>query len=291
MDENQDSLLGREIDGYRIIDQLGGGGMGEVYRVQKRGEDEVAMKVVRRDLSDDHVKERFQREIRLMMHLRHPHIVPILDHGESDGLLYLIMRIISGPTLRDLLSKQQFTPDSSLEILRPVANALAFMHSTGAMHRDIKPANIFLEEQPEGWHPYIADLGLAKNPRFDRDLPELNRSSGTIEYIAPDLKNWKDLDQQTDVYGLAVIAFEMLLGQLPYDEVRTKSQEHPALMKPSELNPAFPSSLQRVLMHGLHPDKPQRYQSVAAFMHDFETEVARLTTSERSRSYWTNGEV
>jgi serine/threonine protein kinase len=285
MGEKPVSLTGREIDGYQIGEQLGGGGMGEVYSAQKAGQKPVALKVVRSELSDPNIKERFRREIRLMMHLTHRHIVPILGHGESEDLLYLTMPIIQGPTLRELLADHLFTPESSLEILRPVADALAFMHSKGAMHRDVKPGNVFLEKTDHGWHPYIADLGLAKNPRFDRDLPALDRADGTIEYIAPDMEHWEDLDQQTDVYGLAAIAYELLLGELPYDIRKLPQKDRPLLPDPHELNPDFPHDLAQVLMRGLHPDKQKRYGSVTAFIQSYETAAKSLSPAARKKFY------
>lgn len=286
MDENPDPLIGHEINGYQIGEQLGSGRVGTVYRAQKPGQEPVAIKVVRQIASDSTRKARFIREIRLMMQLRHDHIIPILDYGETEDLLYLTMPIIGGPTLRELLADHQFTPESTLEIVRPVADALAFIHSKGIMHRDIKPGNIFLEKTSRGWHPYTADLGLAKNLLFDQDLPPVYRADGTIEYIAPDLEHWEDLDQQTDIYGLAAMTYEMLLGSLPYKTMNGHDHEHPLLPDPHELNAEFPHNLERVLMRGLHPDKQKRYQSVAAFIQDYEVAVERLPKAAREKLYW-----
>ena len=281
LDDDQ-LLTGKTINGYVVGERFGRGGMGEVYRVNLPDDDPVAMKIIRQEITDPNVKERFRREIRLMQRLHHEHLVPILDHGESGNLIYLIMPIISGPTLKQLLEIREFSPQSSLEILLPVARVLEFMHHTGAMHRDIKPANIFLEFTPAGWHPYIADLGLAKNPRFDTDLPALERFEGTIEYAAPDLKKWEDIDHQTDIYGLAVIAYEMLLGVIPFN-VHNAGEFLP---EPRTLQPEFPQNVQRVLMRGLQPEKEKRFKTVKGFIYDYEAAVMNLPHDERLRSYW-----
>jgi len=224
-----DDLIGQTIAGrYRIISRLGAGGMGVAYRAWDEEEGRpVVIKIPKRVfLEDPKFAERFAREIRLLQGLRHPHIVPIVDVGEHDGLPYVVMRFLPGGSLsnrrlRDEDGKVRPNPPGMLHLWLPdVADALDHVHANGVVHRDVKPANIFFDAY---WNAFLGDFGIAKiveeSDSFDREhtLTATNMGIGTQEYMGPELFTPKPvLDGRTDQYALAVMAYEMVSGTRPF---------------------------------------------------------------------------
>ncbi|MBI3925303.1 MAG: serine/threonine protein kinase [Armatimonadetes bacterium] len=208
------SLLG----GYRILEKLGTGGMATVYRAVPDGSlDEqasVAVKIIRPDGVDERTIGRFRREIRLCGALQHPSIVEVLDSGDQDGLLYLVMECVEGKPLNDVIREGGLDPERALEILKSIFSAVAHAHGKGVVHRDLKPANIMVGADGR---VRVMDFGLA----WGLDSPALTETGhalGTPLYMAPEQVLGKKPDFAVDQYALGCVAFELLTGRPPYQD-------------------------------------------------------------------------
>jgi serine/threonine-protein kinase len=217
------ALAGR----YEIEREIGRGGMATVYlAVDLRHERRVALKVVNPSLGAALSAKRFLREIRVTAGLTHPHILPLHDSGEADGLLYYVMPYVEGETLRERLTRGPMTSDAVLRLMREVASALSYAHRQGVVHRDIKPANILLADD----HAVVADFGIARAVRRAREhvvrqhqhdatttITEVGTSLGTPAYMAPEQAVGDvGLDHRVDLYSLGVVAYEALVGAHPF---------------------------------------------------------------------------
>jgi len=200
---------------YRSLRELGRGGMAAVYlaRDLRHGRD-VAVKIMRPELSAALGRDRFLREIEIAASLRHPHIVPLFDSGESDGLLFYVMPYEEGRSLRDRLVQGPVPLGQAIEILSDVCDALAYAHGRGFVHRDIKPDNILLA----GRHALVTDFGIARVVTAARDQPTVTGALGTPAYMAPEQAAGGGGDHRVDIYALGVTALEMVSGQREYRE-------------------------------------------------------------------------
>jgi serine/threonine-protein kinase len=201
---------------YRVRHQLGRGGMATVYLAHDLRHDRpVAVKVLKPELAAALGPERFLREITLTARIDHPHILPLLDSGDADGLLYYVMPYVEGESLRDRLSREKQLPlDDALQIGIEVADALNYAHSLGIVHRDIKPENILLA----AGHARVADFGIARavTAAGGESLTETGLALGTPAYMSPEQASGEpDVGPRTDVYALACVVYEMLAGQTP----------------------------------------------------------------------------
>jgi serine/threonine-protein kinase len=219
--------------------------------------------------------------------LQHENIIPILDWGYKQKVLYYTMKKVDGPTLAELMRVQRLTPAESGEILAPLSNALDFIHSQGVMHRDVKPANILLESVDGHWHIYLSDFGLGKNLKRDKPLPMISRSMGTVEYMSPESIAKHPADYRTDIYSLAAIAYEMLLGIKPPRVKRNPNGNtiQDILLLPSFIRAEFPYPLEAVLIHGMEIDREWRFQSARAFMDAYNFALLQLTEEQRDTQY------
>jgi len=204
-------------DRYRIERELGQGGMATVYLARDlRHDRDVAMKVLHPDLVAALGSERFLSEIKTTARLQHPHILPLLDSGTADGLLYYVMPYMRGETLRARLDREHLLPiDDALRIAREVADALAYAHGLGIVHRDVKPENILLQ----GGHALVADFGiaLAVQQAGGQRLTQTGLSLGTPQYMSPEqAMGEKAIDARTDIYALGAVTYEMLAGDPPF---------------------------------------------------------------------------
>jgi serine/threonine-protein kinase len=204
-------------DRYRLERKLGSGGMATVYLAHDlRHDRDVAIKVLHPDLGAALGSERFLAEIRTTARLQHPHILPLLDSGEADGLLYYVMPYVGGESLRERLARERQLPiDDAVRIAREVADALGEAHAHGIVHRDIKPENILLH----GGHALVADFGiaLAVQSAGGQRMTQTGLSLGTPQYMSPEqAMGDRAIDARSDVYALGAVTYEMLVGDPPF---------------------------------------------------------------------------
>ena len=213
-----DPLLGRDVGPYRIEALLGVGGMGRVYKASDAGGTAVALKLVRGDLAADSVfRQRFEREARIAQQVVNPHVVPVLDTGEHEGVPYLAQRYIEGGSLAERLSREgRLTLEDALTVGAQVASGLAALVADGLVHRDVKPANVLLDGDGTA---YITDFGLAK----DSQSPALTRPGqalGSPHYMAPEQIRGEEVSSATDVYSLGCVLYECVSGAPPFASQR-----------------------------------------------------------------------
>jgi eukaryotic-like serine/threonine-protein kinase len=204
-------------DRYRVDEEIGAGGMATVYRAHDlRHERDVAIKVLHPDLGAALGGERFLTEIRTTARLQHPHILPLLDSGDADGLLFYVMPLVTGETLRARLEREQQLPIAdAVQIAREVADALGHAHALGVIHRDIKPENILLQ----GGHALVADFGiaLAVQTAGGQRMTQTGLSLGTPQYMSPEqAMGERAIDARSDIYALAAVTYEMIAGEAPF---------------------------------------------------------------------------
>ncbi len=217
MTDVQPALAASLSDRYRIEQLVGAGGMATVYRARDLKHDrDVAIKTLHPDLGASLGPERFLAEIRTTARLQHPHILPLLDSGEADGLLYYVMPLVDGETLRARLDREKQLPiDDSLLIAREVADALDYAHGHGVIHRDIKPENILLQDG----HALVADFGiaLAVQQASGKRITESGMSVGTPQYMSPEqAAGERSIGARSDIYSLGAVLYEMLIGEPPF---------------------------------------------------------------------------
>ena len=211
---------GTLLAGYRIESRIGDGGMGVVFRARdERLGRPVALKVLAPALAvDEEYRRRFVVESRAAAAVDEPHIIPIYEAGEADGLLFIAMRFVAGGDLRQAIRREgKLSADRALEFISPVASALDAAHAAGLVHRDVKPANILISEHP-GWpdHVYLSDFGLVKSVQQSVNLTTGGRYLGTPHYSAPEQVQGRRVDGRADQYALACVAFELLAGERPF---------------------------------------------------------------------------
>lgn len=287
-----DQLTGHTIEGFTIGLPIASGGMGRIYQAHHPDHPRpFAIKVLLPEFAQDaSFRTRFWREAELMMQLRHPHIVPVLTYGEWQGYLYIIMKLVRGPSLERILHYRSFTPLTAWQIIRPVSAALGFGHQHHVLHRDLKTANILIEPRGGGNHVYLADFGLGKRPGLDQTLTASGISVGTPEYMAPEVAMGRAADHRADLYSIGVIAYELLLGRLPFE---AKSPQMIALAhvdqpvpRPRVMVPHFPRQMEGVLLHALAKDPDARYQTAADFQQAYRSAVQAMTETARRTCYW-----
>src|SRR5207245_1139350 len=257
-------------DHYTIERELGRGGMATVYlaRDLKHGR-LVAVKVLRPELAAALGPDRFLREIEIAARLTHPHILPLYESGEADGVLYYVMPYVEGESLRDRLDRERQLPlDDSLRIAGEVASALAYAHGHDGVHRDIKPENILLA----GGGAFVADFGIARaiTAAAGERLTATGIAVGTPAYMSPEqAAGDRALDGRTDVYSLGCVLYEMLAGQAPFTGPSTVTIVHQHLTAPppsvTRIRPAVPATVARVIERALAKAPADRFASAHQF--------------------------
>src|SRR6202047_4016364 len=285
-------MLGETISHYRIIDPLGSGGMGEVFRAEDiRLGRQVALKFLSVDLARDSASlERFQREARSASSLNHPGICTIYDVGSHNERPFLVMELLEGQTLRERISGRPVATDALLDFGTQIADALDAAHARGIVHRDIKPANIFITARSQA---KILDFGLAKQGASrriaesvgaGRTATELTSDNllltspgsaiGTIAYMSPEQARGEELDARTDLFSLGAVLYEMATGQ-PAFAGNTSAVIFDAILNrtpiaPSSLNPNMPPKLEEIIGKALEKDRDLRYQTAAELRGDLK---------------------
>jgi serine/threonine-protein kinase len=255
---------------YSLERELARGGMATVYLGQDHQKQQaVAIKVMHPKLATVLGAERFLREIRVARSMDHPLIVPLVDSGNAKGLLYYVMPYIDGESLFERLQRERrLQVDEALRITRDVAAALGYAHAHGVLHRDVKPENILLT----GAHAMVADFGLARaiGAADSRKLTATGVIVGTTFYMSPEqLREDKDIDQRSDIYGLGCLLFEMLTGGPPYVGTSLKDVVTKILLSPvpsvRRLNPNVPAQVEQAVTKALAKAAGDRYRTMEEF--------------------------
>jgi hypothetical protein len=257
-------------DRYVLERELGRGGMATVYLAQDlKHNRQVAFKVLRPELASPVGVERFLREIQTASHLSHPHVLPVFDSGEAQGLLWYTMPYVQGESLRARLRRDvQLSVDEAVHLTREIAEALAHAHRHGVIHRDIKPENILLSEG----HALVADFGIAKaiSEAASGSLTDTGLALGTPAYMSPEQAMGRPpLDGRTDIYSLGCVAYEMLVGEPPFTGPTTQAVLARALVNPvpsiCTVRPEVPRTLERAIVKCLAKVAADRWPSAADF--------------------------
>ncbi len=251
---------GEMLAGYRIEAIAGVGGMGVVYRATQISlERRVALKVLSTTLvGNQRFRERFRLEGRHAASLDHPNIIPVYEAGESNGLMFIAMRFVDGPTLADMIMQEALSGRETIRVLAAIASALDAAHESGIVHRDIKPQNVLLTG---GGHPYLADFGITKGANAS-GLTHSGDFVGSVSYVAPEQIDGRDVTRASDVYSLTAVLFHCLTGTLPYDHETEAALMHAHLFAPpptiSGLGIDAPAALDAVFARGMSKDPAER---------------------------------
>ena len=281
---DSESRAGTDFGHYHLRRVLGKGGMGEVYEAEDTRKDRtVALKLLPPAMSHDPVfRKRLEREARSAGRLQEPHVVPIHDYGEIDGVLYVDMRFIDGTDLRKVLVRYgPLTPARAVAIIRQIASALDAAHESGLVHRDVKPENILITRDD---FAYLVDFGIA-NATTDEKLTELGTAVGTYAYMAPERFSNSEVTYRADIYALACVLHECLTGVQPYpaDSVSVLITAHlmQPIPHPSAVRPGVPQAFDAVISRGMAKDPKDRYATagdLAAAAHDALASADRDTS-------------
>ncbi len=263
-------VVGQTVGPYRIVEQLGSGGMATVFKAYHAALDRyVAIKVLHPAFKEDpNFLARFQREARVVANLEHPNIVPVHDFSDQGGQPYLVMRYVEGETLKARLARGPLSLADTLKVVHSVGAALTYAHGQGVLHRDIKPSNVMLT--PKG-DVFLTDFGLARIAQAGESTLSQDALLGTPQYISPEqAKGERDLDARTDVYSLGVVVYELLVGRVPYQADTPYAVVHDhiftPLPMPRSINPKLPEPLERFLLKALSKERGDRYPSTEAML-------------------------
>lgn len=254
-------MEGTSFGRYQLLELLGRGGMGEVWRAYDTATSRiVAIKVLPPYLAnDDTFVQRFRREAEAAAQLNNPHVIPIHNYGEIDGRLYVDMRLIDGRDLQDVLAGGPLEPERAVRIIEHVAKALHAAHRIGLVHRDVKPSNILLDEDD---FAYLIDFGIARGAD-QTSLTSTGGVIGTWHYMAPERLSAREVDARSDIYALACVLHECLTGKRPFpgDSLESQVAAHLTVPppRPSDIRPGVPATFDAVIAKGMAKDPDERY--------------------------------
>jgi serine/threonine protein kinase/Tfp pilus assembly protein PilF len=278
--------LGEAIGPYRIIEQLGQGGMATVYKAYHANLDRfVAIKVLHPSFKDDEsFYIRFQREAQVVAKMEHPHIVPVYDFATEGAEPYIVMKFIEGQTLKHRMKRKQLTLDETLRIIEAVAAALDYAHAQGVIHRDIKPSNVMMEKDEI---PYLTDFGLARIATSGESTMSQDVLIGTPNYISPEqARGDKRLGPATDIYSLGIMLYEIVVGRVPFSADTPYAVVHDHIYKPLPLptyvNPTVPKEVEIVLLKALAKSPEDRYATASDLVVAFKGAITASHMSELS---------
>jgi serine/threonine-protein kinase len=274
-------MAGRQIAGYRVESEIGRGGMAVVYRAKDlRLGRTVALKVLAPELArNDIFRKRFVHESEVAAAIDHPHIVPIFEAGETDGILYIAMRYVRGRDLRALIDREGPLPlDAAGRIAVQVASALDAAHSHDLVHRDVKPGNILVAEGTDADHPehvYLTDFGLTKKSLSLTGFTTVGQFVGTLDYVAPEQISGRPVDGRCDVYSLGCVVFELLTAAPPF-----RREDDLALLwahlyaeppQVTPLRPELPAAVDEVMARALAKSPEERHDTCLQFVAALRT--------------------
>jgi serine/threonine-protein kinase len=273
---------------YQVIEELGRGGMGRVYKVfDLKVQERIALKIISPEIeAEEHVLARFRLELKLARRVTHKNVCRVFDIGEAEGKAYITMEYCPGDTLRGILAKTgELSLKAAVEYARQIAEGLAEAHKLGIVHRDLKPGNLIVDEN----HLLrIMDFGIAR-PVGGRLQTGENVIVGTPEYMAPEQVDGTGLDARTDLYALGIIIYEMVTGRPPFEGDSTLAlaykHKNEAPRLPAAHNPLVPSVLNALILKCLEKDPAKRYQDAAAVLADLGRIAEGLASTGRSRPF------
>ncbi len=278
-------LIGKTLGSYRILEQVGAGGMATIYKAYQPGMDRyVAIKVLPHYLANDQqFAKRFRREAQAIAKLEHPHILPVFDYGEHEGVTYIAMRYIEAGTLKEIMAQGQMSLDEISRIVGQVSVALDYAHRMGVVHRDVKPSNILIDAQG---NTYLTDFGLARIMESSQQFTASGVSVGTPAYMSPEQGKGIKVDHRSDIYSLGVMLYEMVTGQVPYAAetplaVLLKHITDP-LPLPRTVKPDVPEAIELVILRALAKEPGDRFQSASELAQGLATAVRRTTDYQTS---------